>query len=233
MLPKIRRAIALILFLISVSLIVWASLPNPHQSLTQPISYAETKTPIEPQGSTSSMMVSRQVVLDWPKSMRIGDTDEISLILQPVESGASTQNPSFISTDIYSIYNIMAEARLEVAGITVNPANPVRESMPVGQTVKYKWEVNTNRVGQFTGKVWLYLRLLPLDGSTPNQVPVFIREVRLQTYSLFGMNETMAYILASVGIVASIVIVYGDLIRWIRRWMRKITTNNAKDTKGK
>lgn len=175
------------------------------------------------------MMVSRQVVLDWPKSMRIGDTDEIILILKPVESGTSTQNPSFVSIDIYSIYNIMAEARLEMAGITSNPANPVRESMPIGQTVKYKWEVNTNRVGLFTGKVWLYLRLLPLDGSTPNQVPIFIREVRLQTSSLLGMNETVAYIVAGVGIVVAIVIVYSDEIRWIRMWTRKITTKDTKD----
>jgi hypothetical protein len=214
----------------SLFLIVWASLPNPHQSITQPISYAETKPPIDMQGSTSSMMVIRQVVLDWPRSMRIGDADEITLILEPVESGASTQNPSLVSTDIYSIYNIMAEARLEVAGITTNPANPIRESMPVGQTVKYRWEVNTTQVGRYTGKVWLYLRLLPLDGSTPNQVPIFIRDVAIQAYSLIGMTETAAYLVGGVGIALVIATVYSDMMELIKRLKSKKTAKYTVDT---
>ena len=163
--------------------------------------------------------------------MRIGETEEITLILEPVTGEKSSQTPSLVSTDIYSIYNIMAEARFEVAGVTVNPANPIRESMPSGQTVKFKWQISTDQVGSYDGKVWLSLRLLPLDGSQASEVPIYIRELRLQTTSLFGMNEAMAYFVGGVGVVLSLVIEYGDMISWFKRLVIKNNTKDAKDTK--
>ncbi len=197
----IRRVVSLLLLLISIVLFVWASIRNPHQTLTQPVSYAETIVPPSTQGITSTIMDMHQVVFEWPRSMRIGDTEEITLILEPVIGEKSSQTPSLVSMDIYSIYNIMAEARFEVAGVTVNPANSIRESMPSGQTVKFKWQISTDQVGSYDGKVWLSLRLLPLDGSQASEVPIYIRELRLQTSSLFGMNEAMAYFVGGAGVV--------------------------------
>jgi len=231
MLIKIRRVVSLLLLLSSGLLIVWASIRNPQQTLTQPVSYAETIIPSGTQGITSTIMDMHQVVFEWPRSMRIGDKEEITLILEPVIGEKSTQTPSLVSRDIYSVYNIMAEARFEVAGMTVNPANPIRESMPSGQTVKFKWQISTDQVGSYDGKVWLSLRLLPLDGSQAREVPIYIRELRLQTTSLFGMNEAMAYFAGGVGVVLGFVIEYGDMIALIRRLWIKNDTKDAKDAK--
>ncbi len=230
MVKIIRRVVSLILLLGSGLLIVWASIRNPHQFLTQPVSYAETINTSSTQGITSTIMDMHQVVFEWPRSMRIGDTEEVTLVLEPVTGEKSAQTPSLVSTDIYSIYNIMAEARFEVAGVTVNPANPIRESMPSGQTVKFKWQISTDQVGSYDGKVWLSLRLLPLDGSQVSEVPIYIRELRLQATSLFGMNEAMVYIIGGAGVVLSLVIEYGDMIGWMRMRKRKITTKDTTDT---
>jgi hypothetical protein len=163
------------------------------------------------------MMETRQAVLEWPKTMRIGEIEEITLIFEPVEGESSSQNLSSVLPELYSIYNVMAEARFEVAGIRMNPTNLTRKSMPVGQAVKFKWEISSDQVGSYKGTMWLSLRLLPLDGSQASEVPIYIHEVQLQTTSLFGMNETMVYIIGGVGIVLSMVIVYSDMIGFVRR----------------
>ena len=54
----------------------------------------------------------------------------ITLVFEPVETillRPTNQLDIPIST---TIYNIMAEARYDVAGVSVTPANPTRESMP-------------------------------------------------------------------------------------------------------
>lgn len=230
MFMKIHRFLSLVLLLISVLLIGWASLPNRHQSVTQSISPSEMQLPSIGQGSLASLMEMRQVLLEWPSSMRIGEKEEITLTFQPVDTGAPSPKQQQESSNIYQNYNIMAEARFEVAGIMVSPPNPTRESMPAGQTVKYKWQISTDHTGFYDGTVWLSLRFLPLDGSQASQVPIFIHEIRIHTSSLLGMNETMAYFAGGSGIILGVVIIIGDMIGWIRRWKRKIVTKYTRGT---
>jgi hypothetical protein len=234
---KIRHALSLIILLLSVSLIVWALLPNPHQIVTQSILSAEMRLPSSVQVSSSSMMETRQVMLKYPNSMRIGETEEITLVFEPVEDGVSSSNAPAISSDIYYRYNIMTEASFGVTGIWVSPANPTRESMPAGQAVKFRWQISTDRVGSFAGTLWLSLRFLPLDGSQASQVPIFIRDVEIRTSSLFGLNQTMAYLFGGVGMVLATGIVFDDIIAFARRWMKKSilkeSVNSAQCNKGK
>jgi hypothetical protein len=228
---KFRRVLSLILFLVSIFLIVWVSLPNHYRAVTQPISSSEMQLPSIGQGSMPTQMEMRQVELEWPSTMRIGEKEEIRLVFGPVETGASTPNKQRESSIIYNNYNIMAEARFEVAGISVSPANPTRESMPPGQTVNFTWQIKPDQSGTYDGTVWLSLRFLPLDGSPASQVPIFIHQVKIQAYSLFGMNETIAYFAGGSAALLSVVIVFGDMIDFIRRRMRKISNKSVQGTK--
>jgi hypothetical protein len=228
---KIRRILSLIIVLTSVLLIVWVSLPNPHQALTQSIIPTEMQLPSNGQTPIPMLIETRQISLIWPNSMRIGEIEEITLVFKPVENVASSTKPQVESSDIYKSYNVMSEARFEVAGISVSPANPTRESMPAGQTVKFKWQISTNQVGSYDGNVWLSLRFLPLNGTQASQVPIFIHEVKIQSFSLFGMNETQAYFVGGSGVALGVVIIFGDMIVLIRRWMKKMTTKASMGTK--
>ncbi len=232
MFKKFRRAASLILLLISMVLIVWAALPESSISMIKPIITTEMQIPIGTQGSNSTMLEPRRVVLEWPKSMRIGENGEIVLIFEPLKDGTASSILTNDMSDIYNTYNIMSEARFEVAGIRVNPANPTRESMPAGQTVRFKWEINTDHEGSYTGKVWLSLRLLPLDGGEVSQVPIYIQEIIIQTTSLFGLNESMAYLLGGVGVVLAATLDYDDLLALVRKLTRKKISPDKTATKG-
>jgi hypothetical protein len=192
--------------------------------ITQSITASEMQLPSSSQVAIPMMIETRQVLLEWPSSMRIGEKEEIALVFEPVETEVSSPTQQIESSNIYSSYNIMAEARFEVAGIRVFPANPTRVSMPAGQTVKFKWQISADQAGSYNGTIWLSLRFLPLDGTQASQVPIYIHDVRIQTASLFGMNETMAYSIGGAGIVLGMALVFGDMIKWIQLWTRKKTT---------
>ena len=217
MLKKIRRAFSIGLLLFGSGLLVWASLPSKHEVVVQAISSSEMQLPSNGQANIPSILETRQVRLDWPSSMRIGDMEGITLVFEPIANDMSASNPQDKFSDIYKDYNIMAEARFEVAGIRVSPAIPTRESMLSGRPVKYEWQINAEQARTIYGTVWLSLRFLALDGNMAIQKPIFIREVDIHATSLCGMSAPMARLLGSTGIILSVVIIFDDMISWFRK----------------
>jgi len=228
MLKKIRRALSIGLLLFSSGLLIWASLPSKRQVAIQTISPSEMQLPSTTQAVIPAILETRQVVLDWPSSMRIGDMGVITLVFEPIPNNPPSNNPQGEFSDVYDNNNIMAEARFEVAGISVNPANPTRESMPSGHSVKFEWQVNLEQAGSYHGNVWLSLRFLPLDGTTASQEPIFVREVDIHAASLFGISAPMARLLGGVGIILSVLIIFDDMISWARKWKRRMDLTTDK-----
>ncbi len=229
MLKKTRRALSIGLVLFSSCLLIWASLANKRQVVIQSISPAEMQLPTNMQAATPTILDTRQVVLDWPTSMRIGDEEVIILVFEPVLNDALSSNPQGRFSDVYNNYNIMAEARFEVAGINVNPANPTRESMPSGHVAKFNWQINVEQAGSYHGNVWLSLRFLPLDGTPASQEPIFVREVDIHAVSLFGLNAPLVRVLGGVGIILSVLIIFDDMIGLMRKCRGMITRKYIKD----
>jgi hypothetical protein len=206
-------------------------MPNKHQTVIQTISSSEMQ--IFPTGQVDGALSipNRQVVLEWPVSMRIGEDEVITLIFEPVVTEPVSSDHSVGNSDVYSHYNLMAEARYEVSGVSVTPTNPIRESMPPRQPVKFSWKVNAANEGSYSGTMWLSLRYLPLDGAPPSQVPIYIQQVTLEASSLFRLNETKAYLLGGVGIVLAAAIVYDNFIAWVLNRKIKKTSKDTMDTK--
>jgi hypothetical protein len=55
--------------------------------------------------------------------------------------------------------------------------------------------------------------------------------VGIHSSSLFGLNEAMVYVLGTIGVMLSAVIIFDDMIGFIRRIIKKITTMYSKDSK--
>ena len=166
---------------------------------------------------------NRQVRMEWPTSMRIGDKVEIRLVFENIKEEPSSLELKDGFYDIYDRYNIMAEAKVEAAGLAIEPANPTRVSMPPGQPVHFKWAVSTQQAGIYHGKVWLSLRFLPLDGSTPIQEPVYINDLELIVTSVMGLSGSMARLVGGLCGVISILLVTSDLISLVTRRKKENT----------
>ncbi len=220
MLRKVRRALALVLFSLSIWMIVWAALPNRHMTVEQNITPDRMTLPAGVEGERPASIPARQLRLEWPSSMRIGEEEQIRLSFTQKEDQPGPGGQTKYQ-DAYAAYNLMADSRYEVAGMRVEPAAQTRESMPAGKPVELIWKISSNNVSTYDGQVWLSLRYLPLDGSPAVEVPIYAREVSIRTSSLFGMNESVATLLGGIGILASVALVYDDFARLIPWMVRK------------
>jgi hypothetical protein len=177
-------------------------------------------------GDQTASIPARQLKMEWPESMRIGEEEQIRLsFTQAEEQPGLKEQRGYL--DAYAAYNIMADSRYEVAGMRVKPAVQSRESMPAGKPVNLTWKISSDRVSTYDGQVWLSLRYLPLDGSAAIEVPIYVQEVSIKTTSLFRMNESMATILGGIGVIASAALVYDDVARIVLLVLKK-QGNNAK-----
>jgi hypothetical protein len=221
MLKIIRRSLSLLLVLASIGLFIWAAIPNQQQRYSQTIRTDQIQIPESEVSEPAVSMSDRQVILEWPSSMRIGEEEQITVSFEPVNGSdrASTEQPG--KDSIYDHFSLMAEGRFEVAGIRVSPSEAIRASMPEGQAVKFQWQISTDKAGIYDGRVWLSLRLLPLDGSNTWQVPVFIKEIKLEATSLFGLSETVVNILGGVGLLLAGIIASGDIGSLMRKWQKQ------------
>ncbi len=161
------------------------------------------------------------VRLEWPSLLRIGDEGVIILDFEPALEDISAPSASTRYSDIYSSYNIMVEGRFEVAGIKVDSSNSIRESLPAGQPVRFKWKVSADKAGVYPGNVWLSLRFLPLDGNQTTQLPIFVHEVEIRSINLLGLNGMLARLLGGVGVLIGVILVLNDMIK---EWKNKVIT---------
>jgi hypothetical protein len=228
MLKLFRRFVAIILLVISLVLIIWASIPDKNQTVTQTITPEMMQLAVD--GSRFSLP-TRQVTLEWPVRMRIGEDEMITLSFMPTRADPTSPGISADYTDPYDQYSLVVEGRFDVAAMKVDPANPRRESMPKGQPLTFHWQINTDREGTYNGTIWLSLRYLPLDGSEAIQVPIYIDPIDIVTTSLFGMTEATAYLISGVGILLALAIVSRDLIKLIGKMVKPSSTGNDLDEK--
>jgi hypothetical protein len=231
----IRQIVSFVLILAGLIMLAWASIPYKRQILVTTILPAEMQAPEGGQGGGQALLQARQVVLEWPESMRIGDKAVISLAFQPAENQTNDNYHGSDLTDAYASYNLMAEGGFEVAGLRVNPDNPVRESLLAGQMVSLKWTIGAQEAGSFPGDVWLSLRFLPLDGSPASDVPIFVQQVELHASSLLGLGGPQARLLGGMGVIVGLALSTDVMIRMFKKLITKGRTKivqvTTKDTK--
>ena len=234
----IRRVLATCILLLSVILLVWAMLPGKREVATLVLSPFEMKMTSGSAGSTPAILEDRRVTLEWPSSMRIGDKGIINLTFDvnaggnptpSLASGASNEGGNGQSlTNVYITHNVMLEGRFEVAGMRVDPANPISESLPEGQPVSFKWEVSMPQAGSYECTLWLTLHFLPLDGSEASHQPIYARRIKIDNTSLLGIGGSAVRLLGAGGILLSGCVVFDDMIGVVKNLKRKITTKDMK-----
>jgi hypothetical protein len=217
-LHKLRKVVAAAILLLSLGLLVWAILPNKREVVMLVLPPIEMWQSSSGREIAPAILETRRVRLEYPESLRIGDQGVILLNLETVKEDPSSPIIQNGLSNAYNSYNVMAEAKFEVAGVRVEPANPTRVSMPPGQPVRFKWQISAEQAGAYGGNVWLSLRFLPLDGSTPIQEPIYVKEVWIKTTSLLGFSGTTARLVGGVGVLLSLLLVFNDMIDW---WKKK------------
>jgi hypothetical protein len=188
-----RRFLGILLALISATVFIWGTWP--FRRVVQSIPLDE----------------SRRLSISWPVVIRVGDAQKVQLILEPREDARSAvagQTASILdpleqgfATETVQAYHILAESRLEVAGLPLIPGDLVSQPVLPGGRVVFSWSAYPQRAGTYPGVIWLYLRLIPLASGDETTRPVLAREFQIRAVELFGLGGPPARLLGISGIL--------------------------------
>ena len=230
----LRRILLILLLVDSLFLLAWGALPGAVGSKVQTISSGEMQvsTPsAEPGVPPPAVPEERQLTLQWPATLRQGDANHfVVLRLAVAEDGIVTPTVALIGDEsstepvlipnVYETHNVMAEARLDIAGLAVAPDEQVSLSLRLGETVEFRWNVRAGEIGTYRGTVWLYLRFLPLDGGPESREALKAMDIEIRTVNFLGIGGPAARLMGAAGVFIAGLFGYGDLVRGMR-WLRK------------
>lgn len=168
-------------------------------SASQPQSTQGAARPTE---AAPAKVEGRQVELEWPASLRLGDSDVIRLSLVPTREGyvAKAEFPDHsLQTKEVPVprpngYELYALARLDGVGFEIAPAGEQERFIPEGEEVAWRWTLSPLQAGQQRLSVSLQLRWVPGPGvSGPvRESQVYARALDVQVRSFLGMSPAQA-----------------------------------------
>jgi hypothetical protein len=171
-----RLSAALIILTVAGALLAWSLLPGPRVVRRQSLQPAEMQLP----GSQAASPETRLLTLDYPASLRAGDGERVAL-------GFAPQTVVELPASVFADYNILAEARLELAGVQVQPAATVSEPLLPGQKVVFYWSVRAEKAGQYPGTLWFYLRYVPKAGGPEVRQLLSAQPLEIRVTTLLGV----------------------------------------------
>jgi hypothetical protein len=127
--------------------------------------------------------------------------------------------------NLYETHNVIAEARLDMAGMEVQPPGTISEPLTQGQSVTFYWSVRPEDAGKYEGTVWLHLRAVPRDGGEEIRIPVSVQFLEIEANSFFGIfSGGLARGVGAIGSVVGSVLgfpFFEDIVRLIFRKPRR------------
>ena len=202
------------------------TLPTPISTLLPTTGGGEEPQPAIPE--------SRRLTLEFPPVMRTGDSTRIRLQLEVDERGNITPTAvvegNVVSGEVveipnlYETHNVIAEARLDMAGMEVQPPGTVSEPLSPGQAATFFWSVRPNESGNYEGTAWLHLRFVPKGGGEESRIPVSVQFLEIEARSFLGfLSGNVARGIGALGSVIGSVLGFpfvDDLAKWLWRKTR-------------
>jgi hypothetical protein len=97
---------------------------------------------------------------------------------------------------------VTAEARLDLAGMQVQPANSVYEPLKPGGSVTFYWSIRPQQPGKYRGTVWLHLNFTDKSTGEESRIAVSAQTVEIEAVDFFGLSVN---VVRTSGVIGSIV----------------------------
>jgi len=205
----------------------YAAEPQPIEaSQPAPEILIPTASPVPP-----AILEQRLLTLEWPPAIRAGDSDRVRLTIEVDEEGNITPTAEVEGNevrgeivqipDMFETHSVYAEARLDLAGMQVSPADLTSQSLLPGETVTFYWSVSPERPNTYRGTVWFYLRFVPLDGGPETQKAISAQPIEIRAVDLLGLSGSTARVVGGVGTVAGSVLGLDNIVPWVWKRLRR------------
>lgn len=172
---------------------------------------ASTARPMATQRPEETALVEERIVeLEWPRQMRLGDSDTIRLALIPSRNGYIVQAefPEHQTTsDEIAVprpggYDLSAVARLDGAGFDISPQGEQVQGLPLQSAVTWRWTLTPRSAGQHRVSLRLSLRWIPQTAAekTIRETQIYSRALTVQVASFLGLSTLQAALIGLSGI---------------------------------
>lgn len=176
----------------------------------------------------------RMLTLEFPPTIRAGDSELIRLTLEMDDrgnltataevAGQVTQGQVIEIPNVYETHHLVAEARLDMAGPTVSPSGLVSESLRPGQRLNFLWSIQPAEVGHYQGVVWFYLRFVPMDGGPDMVSALSAQRIEIDAVDLFGFKASLVRWMGAGGMVLGTALglpFIEEILKWLWKRFRK------------
>ena len=175
-----------------------------------------------------SIPEQRRLTLEFPSSIRAGDSDRVRLTLEvdemcnitptAVVDGNIVTGETVSIPNLYETHNIVAQARLDMAGVEVLPAEIISEPLLPGEPVTFYWSVLPSEAGGYRGTVWLYLRFTPKEGGDSLTRTLSAQFIEIEATTFLGFKAGPARWLGAIGSFISGVLgmpLIDEILKWL------------------
>lgn len=190
------------------------------------------QTPFPPGATPQPALLERRLlILEWPRRMWEKDSGLILLTLDVDESGritptiqtpdGSTDGQTIEIPNLYDTHNIVAVARLDMAGLEAYRES-LRETMRPGNDVVFRWSIRADEAGVYRGVVWLHLEFVPKGGGSVEQQTMLARPIEIQAVTILGLPGNLARILGLIGLLASTLLGFPFIQRAVDALLKRL-----------
>lgn len=163
-----------------------------------------------------AMPERRRLTLEFPPRIRAGDSDRVRLTLEVDELGNLTPTAEVGGNvvtgevieipNLYESHHVVAEARFDLAGVEVRPAELISEPLAQGNSATFYWSIRPPEVGVYRGTIWLYLRFVDKSNGEESRKTVSAQIVEIEAVNFLGLSGWFARMTGVVGSVVGTII---------------------------
>jgi hypothetical protein len=177
---------------------------------------------------------ARRLTLEFPSRIKAGDSDIIRLTLEVDEFGNLTPTSQIegnvvtgeriLIPNLYETHNVIAEARLDMAGMQVSPSETTYEPLLPGQSVTFLWSVRPDGTGFYRGTAWLHLHFVNKVSGQESRRAISAQIVELEAVNFFGLSADFARGAGAIGSLIGGILGFpfiDDLLKFLLRRFRK------------
>jgi hypothetical protein len=173
----------------------------------------------------------RLISIEFPARIRVGEGDVIRLTLEVDPSGKITPTAEVgghqVDTQavnipyVYDLYQVVAESRLDLAGMQVSPQEEVSEPLAPGKKVTFYWSISASQAGTYRGTLWLYLNLIPKQGGASDRQTLMAKRLDIDATTFLGLSAGTARAAGLVGSFFSLVMGFPFIERLLEAIWKK------------
>jgi hypothetical protein len=176
----------------------------------------------------------RYLTLEFPARIRAGDSDVVRLTLEADDLGNITPTAEIGGNvvtgevieipNLYESHNVIAEARFDIAGMEVRPAELISEPLAQGNSATFYWSIRPPDVGVYRGTIWLYLRFVDKQSGEESQKTISAQIIEIEAVNFLGLSGEFARTTGVVGSIVGTIIgfpFFEDILKFLLKRRKK------------